>query len=481
MLQIVRASEIQKTSLFCTIRTVRNNGAFNQMRSYRNISIALGALSLMTVDSASASTVEGEYWSNRESGWHVIEQTQPNGTGTGCYAFKSFASPALPNVSVRWVFAHQPDGRWFALVEGTHAQRLVGRRVGLVVDGAVAYTSQPTLGRSNSAHLGGLSGHALREIADGLSMELISDAGRSRFPLDGTRDALRMTAECVAALPAGPVVASVAPTAQPDGAVASPRATVPAEVSRIEPQTAPQQVIRSVPPVVHPIAVTPTAPVTASPSAEPKLIGTGSGFYVSAKGHVATNAHVVSGCTAVMAKDSEGVVHAAKVVALDKVNDVALLQLPPPTDVATVLPWRFGVRVGQAISVYGFPLFGTLSKQGVFTQGQVSSLAGIDNAAGNFQISAPIQPGNSGGPVTDDQGYIVGIAASKLNELKFAAAGTGLPQNVNFAVKSTVAASLLEANGVVTASVGPNTAPLKGEELAERLKAASLVLGCFGH
>jgi serine protease Do len=95
-----------------------------------------------------------------------------------------------------------------------------------------------------------------------------------------------------------------------------------------------------------------------------------------------------------------------------------------------------------------------------------------------LQISAPVQPGNSGGPLLDQSGNLVGVVVAKLNALKVAAATEDLAQNVNFAIKSGVALSFLEAN-----SLGPipstNAQPLQPADIAERAKSFSVYIECM--
>ncbi|MBB3810626.1 hypothetical protein FHS81_002728 [Pseudochelatococcus contaminans] len=99
-------------------------------------------------------------------------------------------------------------------------------------------------------------------------------------------------------------------------------------------------------------------------------------------------------------------------------------------------------------AVFGYPLTGILTSSGNFTQGSVTALAGLRDDNRMLQISAPVQPGNSGGPLLDDAGNVVGVVVSKLNALKVAAATDDLAQNVNFAIKASVVQGFLEAQGI---------------------------------
>ncbi len=96
----------------------------------------------------------------------------------------------------------------------------------------------------------------------------------------------------------------------------------------------------------------------------------------------------------------------------------------------------------------GFPLPGLLASEANVTTGTVSALAGIGNDTRFLQMTAPVQPGNSGGPLLDLEGRVVGVVVSKLDALKVASATGDIPQNVNFAIKAGVVRSFLDASGV---------------------------------
>jgi S1-C subfamily serine protease len=106
------------------------------------------------------------------------------------------------------------------------------------------------------------------------------------------------------------------------------------------------------------------------------------------------------------------------------------------------------VGLGEEIVVIGFPLRGLLSSPPTVTTGIVSSLAGIQDHRTQMQISAPIQPGNSGGPVLGRSGNIVGIVDSKLDAIKTVKITGDIPQNVNFGVQSAIVTSLLDSYAI---------------------------------
>ena len=182
------------------------------------------------------------------------------------------------------------------------------------------------------------------------------------------------------------------------------------------------------------------------PSPRKKGGSSGTGFFVSSSGHVATNHHVIDGCTSIKVFPVDAPAMSAYIVARDKTNDLAILKTSiEPTVVPTL---RAQVRLGESVSVFGFPLSGLLSTSGNFTTGTVTALTGIEDDTRQVQISAPVQPGNSGGPLIDKYGNVVGVIVSKLNALNVASATKDIPQNVNFAIKSSIAINFMESNGV---------------------------------
>lgn len=228
---------------------------------------------------------------------------------------------------------------------------------------------------------------------------------------------------------------------------------------------------RPSPPVAsaRPEEPTPEPPAQAS---EPRL-STGTGFFVSTDGFAVTNAHVVEGCTNVQVTPGEN----ASVIARDAANDLALLKTAGKSSAAASL--RSGVRVGETISAFGFPLSGILATGGNFTTGTVSAIAGLGDDTRYLQITAPIQPGNSGGPVLDQDGNVVGVVVSKLNVLKVAQATNDISQNVNFAIKAPILMSFLEANGIHYALGSVEKEHLPTPDAAIRAKAMSIFIRCL--
>jgi S1-C subfamily serine protease len=214
-----------------------------------------------------------------------------------------------------------------------------------------------------------------------------------------------------------------------------------------------------------------------APVSKPEHVASsGTGLFVTADGAILTNSHVVEDCSAIHATSDQGATAVAKVVSRDARNDLALLQ----TGLAArkTAAFRTSIRLGEAVEAFGYPLTEVLSKSGNFTLGNVSALVGLGEDSRYLQISAPVQPGNSGGPLLDQNGNLVGVVSAKLNALKLMVATNGdIAQNVNFAIKSSIVASFLEANGVGYAT-GAATQPMQPADLADQAKGISVYIEC---
>jgi S1-C subfamily serine protease len=176
----------------------------------------------------------------------------------------------------------------------------------------------------------------------------------------------------------------------------------------------------------------------------PRVVSGGSGFFVSPEGHILTNHHVVEECREVrIGADTK-----ANVVASDINVDLALLKGPKTDGTAVRFREGRGIRPGDEVVGAGYPLQGFLTTDLSITTGIVSALAGPGNDRRLIQISAPVQPGNSGGPLLDLSGNLVGIIVGKLDAIKVAQATGDIPQNVNFAISALSARAFLDSQAV---------------------------------
>ena len=167
------------------------------------------------------------------------------------------------------------------------------------------------------------------------------------------------------------------------------------------------------------------------------------------------------------------------VVDADPLIDLALIRVTGLKGATARLRSPRSVRLGEAVMVFGFPLSGSLTSGGNFTSGLVSGLRGLRDAAGEIQITAPVQPGNSGGPVLDASGLVVGVVQAKLDALRTAIKTGDIPQNVNFAVSLDVLAEFLAKNKVTVRDAAP-AKPLDTASVAELAQSFTYRVECRG-
>jgi len=191
----------------------------------------------------------------------------------------------------------------------------------------------------------------------------------------------------------------------------------------------------------------------------------GTAFFISKKGHLLTNNHVVKGCSVskITYFNKE---YDAKLIATDKTLDLALLK-------AKVKPKSFiqfskdEPKKLQKIYVAGYPLGKGLSDDLKITTGIISALKGYEDNSNEIQVDAAINPGNSGGPIVNEKGELVAIAVSGLDKA----------QNINFGIKSSAAENFLKSN-----KVSPNKSLMSfstsSDELLEILEESTVYTFC---
>jgi len=197
----------------------------------------------------------------------------------------------------------------------------------------------------------------------------------------------------------------------------------------------------------------------------------GSGFVITDTGTVLTNAHVVRNCARARVDGAP-----ARLGAVSDAFDLALLQAPEKAGGPIA---RFATRPAELnadVTIAGYPLAGILAGLNV-TRGSVSSLDGLLDDETDIQISAPVQPGNSGGPVFDGSGNVIGVVVARLDKRFTEEAAGALPENVNFAVTGDIAKSFLAQNGVpITVSDGGE--PLSGAQLGRLASGVTVRVEC---
>jgi S1-C subfamily serine protease len=190
-----------------------------------------------------------------------------------------------------------------------------------------------------------------------------------------------------------------------------------------------------------------------------------------------TNHHVVEGCTEVSVMDRMGGLHDARVEARDPRNDLAVVGVKLPlTHVASFR--RLPIRSGEDVVAVGFPLRGLLATDINVSKGIVSATAGLRNDTSQLQISAAVQPGNSGGPLLDTSGSVAGIVVATLDAIAVANETGDLPQNVNFAIKAEVATVFLRTYGLEPGFTAEPAVPVPVPNAVETARQYSFVVRC---
>lgn len=187
-------------------------------------------------------------------------------------------------------------------------------------------------------------------------------------------------------------------------------------------------------------------------------ISSGTGFIVSPDGFILTAYHVVDGAKSIKINFQDGRFVEASVQQSSKSTDLAVLQVNTSTpNYLPLVPTKTS-KVGESIFTMGFPMEHLLGKEPKFTDGTISALSGIGGEATFFQMSVPIQPGNSGGPVVNNRGEVIGIVTSTAAILPFLSNTGTLPQNINWAVKSDYAIPLFNSPPILSPSANREAA-----------------------
>lgn len=221
-------------------------------------------------------------------------------------------------------------------------------------------------------------------------------------------------------------------------------------------------------------AAAPPPPVAqARPNPNARNTSSGTGFVV-APDRVLTNHHVIDGCARVLARTADGRwLASARSELEDRQLDLALLSIPGNPGPTLAFRTAPAVRRGESVVAYGFPLAGLLSSDPKLTRGEINALAGLRNDPNNFQISAEVQPGNSGGPLLDMQGHVVGVIVSKLDSRRVQNV-----DNVNFAIKGEAAQAFLRRANQPFRSAESRGTDRSAADVGEIAHRSTLFLRC---
>jgi S1-C subfamily serine protease len=219
-----------------------------------------------------------------------------------------------------------------------------------------------------------------------------------------------------------------------------------------------------------PIEETETGPVVPSkpyPTDPPSSGGkSGTGFYVNSSGYVVTNEHVISGCSSVWIEDNGSTIPGI-VAKQDSNLDIAVIKVNASNHAYAKFADK--VRTGEDVMAVGFPLGDKLGEEIKVTTGNISALSGVEGDSDYIQFTAPIQPGNSGGPLINDGGFVVGINTAAFVGEEY--------QNINFAIKGNSAQQFLGKNGIKF-EYGTSDVTLKSADLADKGKEFTVRVLC---
>ncbi len=213
----------------------------------------------------------------------------------------------------------------------------------------------------------------------------------------------------------------------------------------------------------------PPPPPPSSRDNAPQITSTGTSVMI-AKDLFITNAHVINGCIKIDISGFE-----AKVKASDSENDLAILEASVNGRYAKLRSQR--PMLGEQVVVAGYPLQSLLSGLNV-TTGVISGLSGIKGDSRFLQITAPVQSGNSGGPLFDQSGNLAGIIVSKLDAIKIFKTYGDVPQNINFAINVNVLRSFLDAK-FITYDIASNEKILSPQIIADKAKDSTFMVRCW--
>ena len=217
----------------------------------------------------------------------------------------------------------------------------------------------------------------------------------------------------------------------------------------------------------------------AGPSARPELpgelIGTGTGFFVTEDGWFVTCAHVVTDGKRILVKKGDKIL-SATIKKIDTQNDFALLKVE---GAFSSLPIQSSgpAKLGDSVVSVGFPNPDLQGVEPKFTKGEICGLSGLHDDPRSFQISTPVQPGNSGGALVNAAGNVVGIIRGKLSDAVGIKESGAIPQNVNYATKSSYLLVLMESVPELSGKLKkPLEKSVEQSELAKAVEAATAMV-----
>ena len=203
--------------------------------------------------------------------------------------------------------------------------------------------------------------------------------------------------------------------------------------------------------------------------------GSGTGFFISSEGHFITNNHVVEHCNLINV-NYRGNNSKAKILAKDRINDLSLLK----ADIQPIDNFNISnqdAKLLDDIYVAGYPFGKAVSSSVKVTKGVVSALTGSNDNYALVQIDAAIQPGNSGGPIINKSGNVVGVAVAKLDYKDSLKSFGVIPENTNFGIKSSIVKNFTSAHNIKHTQT--NSGEVSTQQIGEKIQNATIYLSCW--
>jgi S1-C subfamily serine protease len=204
----------------------------------------------------------------------------------------------------------------------------------------------------------------------------------------------------------------------------------------------------------------------------------GTGFFVANNGLIVTNWHVVEHANSLIVETYGKEFKQARLIGYDVRNDLAVLKVDTKSQHwLPIVKDSSSLPKGEEVIAVGFPRADLQGFEAKVTNGIISSLSGIENDPRTFQITVPVQPGNSGGPLVSRKGLVVGVVSSKLNAMAVIKETGSIPENVNYAIKSNYLLELLRSDSVrARIDTKGSMTDLSIPEVSERTEKATVLI-----
>ena len=213
------------------------------------------------------------------------------------------------------------------------------------------------------------------------------------------------------------------------------------------------------------IIIPPNVPIPKNPPKDGNKIG--SGFYVNAAGYIVTNEHVAGNCSSIWTEHNSGKSQAV-LIAKDNKLDIAIIKANKKSP--DYAKFANTVETGEDVMALGFPLGNKLGKEIKATSGNIAALSGLNDDKSYLQFTAPIQPGNSGGPLLNLYGHVVGVNTAKLVNEQY--------ENINFAIKGNITQQFLGSKSVKF-DYSDNKNELKSVDIVKKGKKFTVKVLCY--